>query len=58
MTGDVPVAVFTVATISHVAISYIFPGRCHQDGRWVVNSTTGPTYTAGAADTCFDVQYA
>ena len=57
-TGDVPVAVFTVATVSHLAISYIFPGRFHQYGIWVVNSTTGPTYTAGAADTFFDVQYA
>jgi hypothetical protein len=58
VTGDVPVAVFTVATVAHLAISYIFPGRFHQYGIWVVNSTTGPTYTAGAADTFFDVQFA
>lgn len=56
--GAVPVAVFTVAATAHVAISYIFPGRFHLYGIWVVNSTTGPTYTAGSADTFFDAQYA
>lgn len=55
--GDVPDAVFTVATIAHLAVSYIFPGRFHKYGIWVVNSSTGPTYTAGSADTFFDVQY-
>ena len=57
-TGAVPVAVFTVATVAHIAVSYIFPGRFMQYGIWLVNSTTGPTYTAGAADTFFDVQFA
>lgn len=57
-TGDVPVAVFSVATVSHLAISYIFPGRFCDSGIWVANSTTAPTYTAGAADCFFDVQYA
>lgn len=57
-TGDVPAAVFTVGAAGHVAISYIFPGRFHDYGIWVVNSSTGPTYTAGAADTFFDVQFA
>lgn len=55
--GDVPDAVFTVATVAHLAVSYIFPGRFHKYGIWVVNSTTGPTLTAGAADCFFDVQY-
>lgn len=56
-TGDIPEAVFTVATIAHLAVSYIFPGRFHKYGIWVANSSTGPTYTAGAADCFFDVQY-
>lgn len=56
--GAVPVAVFTVGAAGHIAISYIFPGRFHQYGIWVVNSSTGPTYTAGTADTFFDVQFA
>lgn len=57
-TGAVPEAVFSVPTASHLAVSYIFPGRFFQRGIWVVNSTTGPTYTAGAADSFFDAQYA
>lgn len=57
-TGQVPEAVFTVGAAGHLAISYIFPGRFFQRGIWVVNSTTGPTYTAGAADSFFDAQYA
>jgi len=56
--GAVPVAVFTVAATAHIAISYIFPGRFHNQGIWIVNSSTGPTYTAGSADTFFDVQFA
>lgn len=62
-TGAVPEAVFpingaAVATGDYLAVSYIFPGRFFQRGIWVVNSTTGPTYTAGAADTFFDAQFA
>lgn len=57
-TGAIPVAVFTVGAAAHLAISYIFPGRFLEQGLWIVNSTTGPTYTAGAADCFFDVQYA
>jgi hypothetical protein len=55
--GQVPDAVFTIATIGNLAVSYIFPGRFHKYGIWIANSTTGPTYTAGAADTFFDVQF-
>jgi hypothetical protein len=62
-TGAVPEAVFPVngaaiATGDFLAASYIFPGRFFQRGIWIVNSTTGPTYTAGAADTFFDAQFA
>ena len=55
--GDVPDAVFTVAATGNLAVSYIFPGRFHKYGIWIVNSTTGPTLTAGAADTFFDAQF-
>lgn len=56
-TGDVPVAVFTVATIANLAVSYIFPGRYMLRGMWLANSSTGPTYTAGSADCFFDAQF-
>jgi hypothetical protein len=61
--GAVPEAVFqvnsgAVATGDYIAVSYIFPCRFLQRGIYVVNSTTGPTYTAGAADTFFDAQFA
>lgn len=56
-TGQVPDAVFTVATIANLAVSYIFPGRFHKYGIWIANSSTGPTYTAGSADTFFDAQF-
>lgn len=60
--GAVPEAVFPIngaatATGDYLAVSYIFPGRFFQRGIWIVNSTTGPTYTAGAADTFFDAQF-
>lgn len=56
--GAVPVAVFTVPTVAHLAVSYIFPGRFFERGIVLVNSSTGPTYTAGSADCFFDAQYA
>jgi hypothetical protein len=55
--GQVPDAVFTVGAAAHLAVSYIFPGRFHKYGIWLANSSTGPTYTAGSADTFFDVQF-
>ncbi len=57
-TGAVPSAVFTIATVSNLAVSYIFPGRFFQQGIWIANSSTGPTYTAGSADCFFDAQFA
>lgn len=60
--GEVPAAVFHVngaslASGDHLAVSYIFPGRFHRYGIWIVNSTTAATLTAGAANCFFDVQY-
>lgn len=55
--GDVPDALFTVLTIANLAVSWIFPGRFHKYGIWIANSSTGPTYTAGSADTFFDAQF-
>lgn len=55
-TGAVPVVAFKVAAAAHVFINYN-PPRTFLTGIWVGNSTTGPTYTAGAADTFFDVQF-
>lgn len=54
--GAVPVTVFKVAAAAHIQPGYL-PARPFLVGIWIGNSTTGPTYTAGAADTFFDVQY-
>lgn len=54
--GAVPAVIFKVAAAAHIFITY-FPVRSFQTGIWIGNSSTGPTYTAGAADTFFDVQF-
>jgi hypothetical protein len=54
--GDVPAVVFTVATTGNLNWNWI-PGRTFLYGCWIVNSSTGPTYTAGSADTWFDAQF-
>lgn len=54
--GAIPVVAFKVATITHLYQNWI-PPRTFLVGIWIGNSTTGPTYTAGAADTFFDVQF-
>src|SRR5690348_15378178 len=54
--GAVPATVLTVGATSNVAANWI-PGRTFLYGCWIVNSTTGPTYTAGLADCWFDVQF-
>lgn len=54
--GAVPVAIFKVATAASITIGYL-PARTFLTGIWIGNSSTGPTYTAGAADTFFDVQF-
>lgn len=54
--GEVPVVAFKVAAASHLYQNWV-PPRTFLVGIWLGNSTTGPTYTAGAADTFFDVQF-
>ena len=55
-TGAIPVCIFKVAAAGYIQPSYL-PARTFLVGIWIGNSTTGPTYTAGAADTFFDVQF-
>lgn len=55
--GAIPVAVFTVATISNLPVAYPWPGRWFSRGIWLANSSTAATLTAGAADCYYDVQY-
>lgn len=54
--GDVPDVVFTVQATTNLGVDWI-PGRPFHAGCFIANSTTGPTYTAGAADCFFDVQF-
>lgn len=56
-TGLLPVAIFTVAGTSNLPVAYPWPGRWFDQGIIIANSTTGPTYTAGAANCYYDVQY-
>jgi len=56
-TGAVPAAVFTVAGASNLGAAWTPVPRLFLVGCWIANSSTGPTYTAGAADCFFDVQY-
>jgi hypothetical protein len=55
-TGDPPACILKVAAAAHVYQNWV-PARTFLVGCWIGNSTTGPTYTAGAADTFFDVQF-
>lgn len=54
--GEVPAAIYKVGAAAHVYQNWV-PARTFLVGCWIGNSTTGPTYTAGAADTFFDVQF-
>lgn len=54
--GDVPDVVFAVAATANLGVDWI-PGRPFRTGCFIANSSTGPTYTAGAADCFFDVQF-
>lgn len=54
--GAVPVLILKVPTVTHLYQNWI-PPRTFLVGCWIGNSTTGPTYTAGAADCFFDVQF-
>lgn len=53
----VPVAIFKIATVADITISYADIGRYFSAGIVVCNSTTGPAKTIGAADCWFDAQY-
>lgn len=55
--GAVPAAVWTVATVANLNVSWIFPGRWMDRGIWLCNSSTAATLTAGSADCWFDAQY-
>ena len=55
-TGNIPAVSLTVATVANLGVNWI-PPRAFFTGCWIVNSTTGPTYTAGSADCFIDVQF-
>lgn len=54
--GAIPACVFTVAGLSNLPVQWI-PGRTFTVGCVLLNSSTGPTKTAGSADCFFDAQY-
>jgi hypothetical protein len=54
--GDIPDGVISVATIASQGVAWL-PGRTFHTGIVLVNSSTGPTYTAGSADCFFDAQF-
>lgn len=56
--ASVPVFFLTVNATGNYSASFGTLGRRFLQGIVVVNSSTGPTYTAGSADTWFDIQYA
>lgn len=51
------VAALTVAATANLGVYYGSIGRPFLTGLTIANSTTGPTYTAGAADTYFDAVF-
>lgn len=55
--GAVPALVLAVAATSNLCALYGDVGRAFNTGCVIVNSSTGPTYTAGAADCFIDAQY-
>lgn len=54
--GAIPAVVLTAATVANLGANWI-PGRAFQVGCVLVNSSTGPTLTIGAADCFWDAQY-
>ena len=56
-TGAVPSVILSVLGVSNFSYDAGAHGRRFLQGCVIANSTTGPTYTAGAADTWYDVQY-
>ena len=56
--GSQPAAVFTVGTVSNLGVYYGAAGRPFNNGCVIVISSTGPTYTAAAANDCYiDAEY-
>ena len=55
--GAVPCGFFSLATVADREFYFNTPGRSFLRGIWLVNSSTGPTYTAGSADCFFDAQF-
>lgn len=58
--GAVPEGVITIGATSDRELMWAageIKGRTFDRGIVLVNSSTGPTYTAGAADCFFDAQY-
>jgi hypothetical protein len=55
--GAVPEGILYVGPNGNFGTGFTTDGRRFWSGIILVNSTTGPTYTPGAADTWFDVQY-
>jgi hypothetical protein len=54
--GAIPAVLLSVAASSTLGVNWL-PGRAFLVGIVIANSTTGPTRTAGAADTWFDAQF-
>ena len=55
--GAVPVATFTVPTVSNLGLYWGSVGRWFNIGIVIANSSTVATQTAGSADTWYDAQY-
>lgn len=55
--GAVPAAVFAVGATANLGVFFGDTGRAFNAGCVIVNSSTGPTYTAGSADCFIDAQY-
>ncbi len=55
--GAVPCLTLPINTVNYLAAQWLPLGRSFLSGIYLVNSTTGPTLTIGAADCFFDAQF-
>ena len=55
--GAIPAVVLSAAAAANLGSFWGDVGRAFNTGCVIVNSSTGPTYTAGADDCFFDAQY-
>lgn len=55
--GAIPALVINVSATATRGVYFGEVGRTFNTGCWIVNSSTGPTYTAGSADCFIDAQY-